>query len=46
MSTLDVTFADNTTQQLALSTVDGITNVPIVFNGTSTTVPLDSDEVV
>ena len=41
MGTIDLKFSDDTTQQITLSTVNGVTNIPVVFNGSSTNVPFE-----
>ena len=41
MANIDLNFSDDTTQQLTLTTVNGIQNIPIVFNGTTTNVPFE-----
>ena len=41
MGTVDLKFSDDTTQQITLSTVNGVTNIPVVFNGSSTDVPFE-----
>ena len=41
MANIDLKFADTTSQQLALSTVDGIQHIPITRNGAITNIPFE-----
>ena len=41
MAEIDLEFADDTTQQLTLPSVDGIQHIPIIYNGSAINVPFE-----